>query len=104
MYRERYYLTCATRMNRFRLKESKCQFLSDEMDYLGHRIDAEGIHPSGGALSAVRDVPAPTNVTELRSYIGAVNHCAGPTHQLLQNDVKWHWSKAQRYAFNKTTI
>ena len=44
----------------FRLKESKCQFLSDEVDYLGHRIDVEGIHPSGETLSAVRDAPAPT--------------------------------------------
>ena len=50
----------------FRLKESKCQFLSDEVDYLGHRIEVEGIHPSGAALSAFFDAPMPTNVTELR--------------------------------------
>ena len=41
---------------------------------MGHRIDAEGIHPSGETLSAVRDAPAPTNITELRSYLGMVNH------------------------------
>ena len=41
---------------------------------MGHRIDAEGIHPSGETLSAVRDAPAPTNITELRSFLGMVNH------------------------------
>ena len=77
---------------------------SDEVDYLGHRIDAEGIHPSGDALSTVRDVPAPTNVTELRSYFGMANHYGrflpnlatmlAPMHQLLTKDVKWHRSPA----------
>ena len=73
---------------------------SDEVDYLGHRIDAEGIHPSGDDLSAVHDTPAPTNVTELRSYLGMVNHYGrflpnlatmlAPMHQLLTKEVKWH--------------
>ena len=96
----------------FRLKESKCQFLSDEVDYLGHRIDAEGIHPSGETLSSVRDAPAPTNITELRSYLGMLNHYGrflpnlatmlAPMHQLLKKDTKWYWRKTQQEAFNKT--
>ena len=86
----------------FRLKETKCQLLSDEVDYLGHRIDAEGIHPSGEALSAVRDAPGPTNITELRSYLGMVNHygrflpnLAG-MHQVLKKDTKWPSTRRKR--------
>ena len=96
----------------FRLKESKCQFLSDEVDYLGHRIDAEGIHPSGETLPAVCDALAPTNITELRPYLGMVNHYGrflpnlatmlAPMHQLLKKDTKWYWRKTQQEAVNKT--
>ena len=69
---------------------------------MGHRIDAEGIHPSGETLSAVRDAPAPTNITELRSYLGMVNHYGRFLHQLLKKDTKWYWRKTQQEAFNKT--
>ena len=51
----------------FRLKASTCSFLSEEVEYLGHRIDAEGIHSSGTTLSAIRESLAPTKLTELRS-------------------------------------
>ena len=79
---------------------------------MGHQIDAEGIHPSGETLSAVRDAPAPTNITELRSYLGMMNHYGrfvpnlatmlAPMHQLLKKDTKWYWRKTQQEAFNKT--
>ena len=78
----------------FCLKASKCSFLSEEVEYLGHRIDAEGIHSSGTTLSAIREAPAPTNLTELRSYLGMFNHYGrflpnlttilAPMHQLLR--------------------
>jgi len=29
----------------FRLKDKKCEFLVSSVTYLGHRIDAEGLHP-----------------------------------------------------------
>ena len=96
----------------FRLKAAKCSFLSDEVEYLGHRIDAEGIHSSGTTLSAIREAPAPTNLTELRSYLGMVNHYGrflpnlatvlAPMHQLLRKDTKWYWRKAQQEAFDRT--
>ncbi len=31
---------------RMRLKQSKCFFLRASVEYLGHRIDAEGLHPT----------------------------------------------------------
>ena len=35
-----------------RLKMKKCDFMEKEVDYLGHRIDAEGIHPSSSKITA----------------------------------------------------
>ncbi|RLJ22797.1 hypothetical protein DJ031_00255, partial [bacterium endosymbiont of Escarpia laminata] len=96
----------------FCLKKTKCLFMNKEVEYLGHRIDAKGIHPSGNALEAVRDAPAPTNVTELRSYLGMVNHYSrfvpnlstimAPLHGLLKRESKWHWDKAHQEAFARS--
>ncbi|KAI0231171.1 Thymidine phosphorylase [Lamellibrachia satsuma] len=97
---------------RFRLKEHNCKFLHDEVDYLGHRINAEGIHHSAGVLSAVCAAPAPTNITTVRSHLAMVNHYGrflpnlatmlAPMYQLPKKDVKWHRSKDQQHALNKT--
>ena len=45
----------------FCIKEPKCQFMSNEVEYLGHLIDAKGIHVAGDAHTAVRDAPTPAN-------------------------------------------
>ena len=47
----------------FRLKCSKCQFLSAEVTYLGHKVDAQGIQTRGDKLKAVLDASAPSNGT-----------------------------------------
>ena len=51
-----------------RVKLSKCQFLQDSMEYLGHRIDSEGIHATPEKLDAIANAPPPSNVQELRSF------------------------------------
>lgn len=49
-----------------RAKSSKCRFLQKEVEYLGYKIDAEGLHPTDGKTEAMVNAPRPTNVTELR--------------------------------------
>ena len=96
----------------FRLKASKYSILNEEVEYLGHMVDAEGIHSSDTTLSTIHEAPAPTNISELRFYLGMVNHSGrflpnlatvlAPTHQLLRKDTKWYWRKAQQEAFDRT--
>jgi len=96
----------------FRLKASKYSILNEEVEYLGHMVDAEGIHSSDTTLSTIHEAPAPTNISELRFYLGMVNHSGrflpnlatvlAPTHQLLRKDTKWYWRKAQQEAFDIT--
>ena len=40
------------------------------VDYLGHLIDAEGLHATSEKLKAIINAPSPKNVTELRSFLG----------------------------------
>ena len=51
----------------FHLKKSKCSFMASEVQYLGHKLDQEGIHVHGDTLKTVKDATAPSNVSELRS-------------------------------------
>ena len=57
-----------------KLKKSKCIFGSPYVEYLGHVIDGEGLHPSKNKIRAIREAPEPTNITELKSFLGLLNY------------------------------
>ena len=48
--------------------QSKCEFRISSVEYQGHRIDEDGLHPLKDKISAILDAPSPTNVAELRAY------------------------------------
>ncbi|XP_048578018.1 uncharacterized protein K02A2.6-like [Nematostella vectensis] len=91
------------------LKLSKCSFLEDRVGFLGHVIDAEGVHPSPEKVRAVVDAPAPTNVTELRSFLGMLQYYGKflpnlstllhPLNNLLRDGVEWSWLPECEQAF-----
>ena len=64
-----------------RLRIEKCSFMQESCVYLGHRLDAEGIHPTNEKLLALQNAPEPKSVSELRSYLGMVNYY----HKFLKN-------------------
>ncbi|XP_060786568.1 LOW QUALITY PROTEIN: uncharacterized protein K02A2.6-like [Neoarius graeffei] len=92
-----------------RLHRGKCAFLRNEVEYLGHIINAEGLHPVQSKVTAIEDAPQPTNVTELKAYLGLLNYynkflpnlatCLAPLHQLLRKETQWMWNKEQENAF-----
>ena len=85
-----------------RLKKSKCKFLAKSVEYLGHRIDKEGIHALPNKVDAIVNAPHPTNVQEVRSFLGLLNYYGKfirnlatilhPLNQLLQTQHKWNWT------------
>ena len=94
-------------------KKKKCSFLQASVEYLGHRIDAEGLHPTNEKVRAVKEAPNPSNKTELRSFLGLINYYAkflpnlsnilSPLYNLTKKDVAWRWGKAERAAFQRAT-
>ena len=48
------------------LKESKCVFASSSIEYLGHIIVGQGLHPSPTKVEAVKRTTVPTNITKLK--------------------------------------
>ena len=92
-----------------RVKRSKCRFLAPSVDYLGYRIDREGLHALPDKIAAMVEAPAPTNVTELRAFLGLVNYYGKfisqlssvtyPLNRLLCKRAPWAWDKACQKAF-----
>lgn len=99
------------RLNRYNVKVNleKCKFFQSQVEYLGHRIDGEGIHPTVEKLQTIQDAPEPVNVAQLRAYLGLLNYYSKfipmlssqlrPLHQLLQKDKEFVFDQECKSAF-----
>ncbi|CAB0006471.1 unnamed protein product [Nesidiocoris tenuis] len=94
-----------------RVNPQKCKWLQRSVEYLGHIVDREGIHPTKAHVEAIRDMPAPKNLKELRSFIGTVNYysrfvpqfqsiCA-PLHRLNRKGSHWQWTQEHENTFSE---
>ena len=57
-----------------RLKKSKCHCMQTSVEYLGHVLDTNGVHTTPSKQRAIAEARAPSNVTELHSFLGLVNY------------------------------
>lgn len=62
------------REHNLKLKLKKCSFLQSETNYLGFVISEEGIKPDVKKIEAIRSLPVPTCVREVRSFIGMCSY------------------------------
>ena len=51
-----------------KVKQEKCMFLQTSVKYLGHRIDAAGLHALKDKVKAVKEAPTPKSVHQLKAY------------------------------------
>ena len=56
------------------LNLAKCEFSVTKVKVLGHVVSAEGVSADPQKLEVIRNLPTPKNVTEVRSFLGMVNH------------------------------
>lgn len=92
------------------LNLDKCELNRSEVNFLGHVISANGVKPDPEKTSAVQDMKEPSNVSELRSFLGMVTqlgkfipHLAEkdkPLRDLLSKKNEWVWGHAQQHAFD----
>lgn len=52
----------------------KCDFYKTELEFLGFQVSAGGYKPSRTKVKAIQDWPTPTNVHEVRQFIGLGSH------------------------------
>ena len=93
------------------IKPSKCAFGVEELRFLGHIVSSSGIRMDPDKISAIEDLSAPTNVTEVRSFVGAASYyrrfvegfskIAEPLTELTRDNVEFNWGKDQQSAFDE---
>ena len=99
----------AFRHARLYAKLSKCKFALTEVPFLGHIVSGSGISPDPSKVKVVQDWKRPTNVAEVRSFLGLSQYFAKfidgyatltvPLSNLLRKNVPWQWTDACEHAF-----
>ncbi|XP_060723274.1 uncharacterized protein K02A2.6-like [Tachysurus vachellii] len=92
------------------LNEDKCLLRQNQLKYLGHVIDKEGIRPDTAKVEAITRLEKPQNISELRRMLGMIHYLGRyvphlsdvirPLNELLKSDVIWYWGPAQEEAFH----
>ena len=62
------------RAHGLKVKASKCSFGANEVIYLGHSVSSTGIHTDPSKTKAVQNLPSPTNLEQLRSFLGLAGY------------------------------
>ena len=106
-----------------KLQPTKCHLFRRSINYLGHVISAKGISTDPDKIDALRSWPTPSDVTQLRSFLGFAGYyrrfvkdyskIAKPLNALLgtpakkkarrrrtKSTVPWCWSPECQTAFN----
>ena len=94
-----------------RIKPKKCEWFQDQISYLGHCIDSQGLHTAPKKVEAIVNAPAPTDKTQLQSFLGLLNYygrfipnlstVVAPLNRLRNKSVKFVWTKECSEAFEK---
>lgn len=96
-------------MNGLKIKKEKCEFITDQVKYLGFIINKRGVRVNPEKLKPILDMPHPTNVSELKSFLGMVNFYGkfiknlnthiNPLYDLLKKGRHWKWTTLHSKVF-----
>ena len=85
-----------------RINLPKCHFAKTEIEWLGHKFTQSGIAPLESKTAAIASLPAPKNLKQLRSFLGAVHYLGKfipnlsqlchPLCPLLKKNTKFIWN------------
>jgi len=89
----------------------KCQFLKEEIKYLGYIINSEGKRPDPRKLIALSEFPEPHDVHSIRAFIGIASwyrkfilgfsSIARPLIHLTKKDTPWDFNEECKAAFKQ---
>ena len=93
------------------LSPDKCKFYQVEVPYLGFVLTGEGFKPNPSKKESVRNYSTPSNVKEVRQFIGLVSFyrqfiqnfslTAKCLYNLVKKDIKFEWTMECQEAFDK---
>ena len=93
----------------YRLSESKSELFKTKTEWIGHKIDQNGIRPLQDKLLAIKNLQKPENEKELKSFLGAIQYLSkyienlsaqtDVLRQLLKKGNDWIWTEEHTEAF-----
>lgn len=94
-----------------RINFEKSRFFTDQIDYCGYTIDKRGIHKNCGKIEAIKKMPRPTDISQVRALTGLINYYGRfipnlcnilfPLNKLLRKHTPFNWSKECEIAFRR---
>lgn len=73
------------RENKFFARLPKCHFNKSELHFLGYVVSSAGIKVNPVTTNVVKEWPQPSNVSELRSFLGLANYFRKFVKELLHH-------------------
>lgn len=98
------------------LQPDKCNFLMEEIKFLGHIVSGSGVRMDPDKVRAVTNYPTPKSSKQVKSFLGLVGYyrkfishfaeIAKPLNNLQKKNVPFIWGHSERDAFEtlKTAI
>ncbi|XP_045458516.1 uncharacterized protein K02A2.6-like [Melitaea cinxia] len=93
-----------------KFNKDKCRFFVEEVKYLGHVFNVNGMRPDSEKIKAIKEMQVPKDRKDLERFLGAVNFLSKfiPNHSeiavlltnLLKKDNSWRWEDSERNAFD----
>ncbi|XP_055680279.1 uncharacterized protein K02A2.6-like [Lutzomyia longipalpis] len=93
------------------VKKEKCRFGVKELEFVGYKIDDQGIHPTRDHVKDIVQTPPPQNKTELKAFLGIINFygrfikdrasVAECLHRLLDDGAEWKWKVEHQRAMDE---
>jgi len=93
-----------------RVKASKCCFGASRVPFLGHVVPEKGVHTDPKKIEAVSNLPPPTNLDQVRSFLGLAgyyrrfipnfSHIPSPLVNLTKKGSKFSWTDKQEQSFS----
>ena len=98
------------RQHGLKLKLKKCAFFKEETEYLGFVISKDGVKPDPKKVEAIRDLPEPKSVREIRGFKGMCSYyrrfvpnfskIAEPLIDLTKKYARFKWTSECQTAFD----
>ncbi|EGT54255.1 hypothetical protein CAEBREN_31218 [Caenorhabditis brenneri] len=94
-----------------KLKAEKSQIGRTRITFLGFDIENNTIQPNGEKTKAIREFPAPRNITEVKQFLGMCSYfrrfipgyaiLVNPINKLNKKGAEFEWKQEQQEAFEK---
>lgn len=101
----------ALKDNNLMLNREKCQYEKESIEFLGFRLDKDGVHPTKEKLETINSFKRPKDIKELKSFLGCVSFLGAfvenmatvlePLRKLTRSNENFDWNTEQEAAFVK---